>query len=329
MTRVVSFINYKGGVGKTTTAYHFSSSLAQHYGQRVLMIDIDPQTNLTFLCASIDQWQARKEAVGTITNLYRRFAQGQVLDVERFIWNDTVNTGRHPILGLDLIPCDIDLLGEDLSSGQVINTYSPMQVLRQTAQQYLHDRSFLIEVIDEVREDYDWIVIDCPPNLYLMTQNALFASDYYVVTAIPDHLSTIGLSILTQKIDKIGAEISEWVNYSDWRNFLSQEIDQPLSESKGAPEIARLGAIVFVMVRIGGMRVTNTHGETMDEIALEPFAEGKVVSQYTTELIGYSEAAENRVPVWEHNSENARRATLKNEYPEITRELFGLLRGTP
>jgi chromosome partitioning protein len=54
MTKVISFINYKGGVGKTTTAFHVSSSLAQHYGQRVLMIDIDPQTNLTFLCANVD-----------------------------------------------------------------------------------------------------------------------------------------------------------------------------------------------------------------------------------------------------------------------------------
>lgn len=329
MTRVVSFINYKGGVGKTTTAYHFSSSLAQHYGQRVLMIDIDPQTNLTFLCASIDQWQTRKEAVGTITDLYRRFVQDEVLDVKKFIWNDTVNIGRHPILGLDLIPCDIDLLGEDLTSRHVISTYSPMEALRQTAQQYLRDRSFLTKVINEVREDYEWIVIDCPPNLYLMTQNALFASDYYVVTAIPDHLSTIGLSILTRKIDEIGTEISEWVHYSDWGNFLSQKIDQPLPESKSTPEIAQLGAIVFVMVRIGGTRVTNTHGETINEIASEPFAENKVVSQYTTELIGYSEAAENRVPVWEHQSDNARRATRKNEYPEITRELIGLLRRTP
>ena len=72
--------------------------------------------------------------------------------------------------------------------------------------------------------------------------------------------------------------------------------------------------------------ITNTHEDTMRTIALERFAKNKVVSKYTTELIGYSEAAENQVPVWEHNSENARRATGKNEYPEITRELMGMLR---
>ena len=329
MTTVVSFINYKGGVGKTTTAYHVSSSLAQHYGQSVLMIDIDPQTNLTFLCASIDQWRQRKENVGTITNLYRHFTQGQALDVTRFIWNDAVDIGRHPISGLDLIPCDIDLLGEDLGSRQAIGTYSLRQAIQQTEQQYLQERSFLIKVVDEVRDSYDWVVIDCPPNLYLMTQNALLASDYYVVTAIPDHLSTIGLNILTQKVDQIGAEISKWVNSTDWSAFLSQKIDQPLPESSSTPTVAQLGAIVFVKVRIGGRMITNTHEDTMDSIKLEPFAKGKVISKYTTELIGYSEAALARVPVWEHNRENARRAARKNEYPEITRELFAMLRGTP
>ena len=56
MPKVVSFINYKGGVGKTTSAYHVACSLAQHRRQRVLMIDIDPQTNLTFLCADVQRW---------------------------------------------------------------------------------------------------------------------------------------------------------------------------------------------------------------------------------------------------------------------------------
>ena len=53
MPKVVSFINYKGGVGKTTSAYHVACCLAQHHSQKVLMIDIDPQTNLTFLCATV------------------------------------------------------------------------------------------------------------------------------------------------------------------------------------------------------------------------------------------------------------------------------------
>ena len=311
MPKVVSFINYKGGVGKTTSAYHVACSLAQHYRQRVLMIDIDPQTNLTFLCADIDQWERRKNRTGTIKNLYDRYVNGVTLDVRRFIWNDVVVVGRNPIRGLDLIPCDIDLLGEDIGGSQVVGTFPTMQALQQNAQRYMREMSFLRRVIDDTEDRYQWVIIDCPPNLYLMTQNALHASDYYVVTAIPDHLSTIGLNILTNKVSRIGDTVSH---------------ASTLAGLTEARSVAELGAIVFVKVRLGGSRITTTHETTMRAISQLPFAATKVVQKYTTELIGYGEAAENQVPVWEHNSQNARRVTANNEYPEITRLLMLKLR---
>ena len=64
---------------------------------------------------------------------------------------------------------------------------------------------------------------------------------------------------------------------------------------------------------------------TMTEISSGAYAQQKVVSKYTTELIGYSEAAENRLPVWEHDSDNARRVRRNNEYPEITRQLMAMI----
>ncbi len=274
------------------------------------MIDIDPQTNLTFLCASITQWERRKNSIGTIKDLYDRFTKGYSLDVRKFIWNGAVVIDRYPISKLDLIACDIDLLGEDLGGGQIVGTFPTTEALRKNSQSYLRERYFLKRVIEDVEDKYDWIVIDCPPNLYLMTQNALHASDYYVVTAIPDHLSTIGLSILTKKIQKIGRDIS---TASHWAG------------ASIGHTVADLGAIVFVKVRIGGSMITTTH-ETTINAALRQFTKDKVVPKYTTELIGYSEAAENRVPVWEHNSDNARRAAHKNEYPEITRELINRLK---
>ena len=310
MPTVVSFINYKGGVGKTTSAYHVACSLAQHRGQRVLMIDIDPQTNLTFLCAEIEQWERRKRSVGTIKNLYEQFTQGSALEVRRFIWNNAVVVGRNPIHGLDLIPCDIELLGEDLSmAGEIVGTYSTIQALRQNARRYIRELSFLKRVVEEVSDRYDWVVIDCPPNLYLMTQNALHASDYYVVTAIPDHLSTIGLNTLATKVEEIGRRIAD---------------AQPLAGVDGHT-VAELGGIIFVKVRLGGTMITNTHETTMSSIADNQRFRGKVISPYTTELIGYSEAAERQVPVWEHNSENARRAAQGNTYPQIAWQLMRCL----
>lgn len=153
------------------------------------------------------------------------------------------------------------------------------------------------------------MVIDCPPNLYLMTQNALHASDYYVVTAIPDHLSTIGLNILIGKVKEIGRDIA---------------VAQPLAGEDGQ-SVAALGGIVFVKVRLGGSMITNTRSVTMRSIMDDADIGAKVVQKWTTELIGYSEAAQARVPVWEHSTDNARRATQYDEYPTITRELFNRL----
>ena len=311
MPRVVSFINYKGGVGKTTTAYHVACSLAQHYNQKVLLIDIDPQTNLTFLCVDVNQWRRRKRNTGTIRDLYRRYVDNQQLDVSQYIWNNPVTVRRFPIRGLDLIPCDIDLLGEDLGEGQPVGTFPTFEALKRNANEYVRGLSFLKQVIAEAGGKYHWVIIDCPPNLYLMTQNALHASDYYVVTAIPDHLSTIGMNILINKVSRIGQTISSACT---------------LAGQSRQRTIAELGAIIFVKVRIGGSLITTTHEDTISRVSSQTPTMGLVVRTHTTELIGYSEAAENRIPVWEHTSQNARLATEKNQYPEITNELIQRLR---
>lgn len=172
--------------------------------KKVLLIDIDPQTNLTFLCASIEDWETRKSKVGTIATMYKRYLNRNPIDVKRYLWETPIRLRdgrRHP--RIDLVPCDIDLIGEDIGSGQIAGAYPSMEMLKMNAQQFMRDRDFLAKAIDEVRDKYDYILIDCPPNLYLMTQNALVASDYYIVTAIPDHLSTIGLNILINKVKKI------------------------------------------------------------------------------------------------------------------------------
>ena len=155
------------------------------------------------------------------------------------------------------------------------------------------------KALKEVEDDYDYILIDCPPNLYLMTQNALAASKWYVVTAIPDHLSTIGLSILQTKVQRIG-------------DFLKSA--QTFAGGSGsAIKVAERGGVIFVRVRIGGSRLTNMHLGTMVNVA-KLLGDGACFADWTTELIGYSEAAENAVPVWMLQSEAAERAAAKQEY---------------
>ena len=303
--RIFSFINYKGGVAKTTSTYHIGCWLAGSKQKRVLLIDIDPQTNLTFLCASIEDWRRRRERVGTIADMYRRFLDNNPIDVKRYLWREPIRLRdgrRHP--KIDLVPCDVELIGEDIGSGQVAGAYPSMEMLRRNAEQFLRDRDFLVKVIDEVRDDYDYVLIDCPPNLYLMTQNALCVSDHYIVTAIPDHLSTIGLNILIRKVQDIDNLMKNAVVIA--------------GRKEGRNRVAKFGAVLFVRVRIGGSRLTMAHESRMEDIR----SNLQCFDTHTTELIGYTEAAENSLPVWLHDSDNARRATQKQEYPYIVEELL-------
>jgi chromosome partitioning protein len=179
--------------------------------------------------------------------------------------------------------------------------------LRKQANQYLRDRMFMKKLLREVEDSYDYILIDCPPNLYLMTQNALAASQWYLVTAIPDHLSTIGLSILQKKVTRIGEFLKSAQTFA--------------SASKNDLSVARLGGIVFVRVRIGGTMVTNVHSEKMAEVRIL-VGDNLCFPTYTTELIGYSEAAESTAPIWMLDTPNAIRASSKHEYQNITREFL-------
>jgi chromosome partitioning protein len=303
--KVISFINYKGGVGKTTTTYHIGCSLAQHHGKKVLLVDIDPQTNLTLLCAVHEKWKEFKDRNGTIATMYHRFLDKRAIDTKRCIWRSPIVVGRQRISGLDLIPCDIDLLGEDLGGGQVSGYFPTMELLKRNSEQYIRDRLFMRRSLVEVEDDYDYVLIDCPPNLYLMTQNALVASKWYVVPTIPDHLSTIGLSILREKVGKIGTLLRAAQTFTGGS-------DKPLG-------IADLGGIIFVRVRIGGTVLVNAHASKMESIR-QDFGEALCFAVHTTELIGYTEAAQSTAPIWMHSSTNASRAASRREYERITDE---------
>jgi len=307
--KIVSFINYKGGVGKTTTTYHVGCSLAFHHGKKILLVDIDPQTNLTFLCVDYPSWQGFKNNNGTIATLYHRFRKKLPLQTKKYIWQSAVGHGRsQKIPNINLLPCDLELLGEDL--GGVSPTLpgpppaNPFQGLQKQAKQTLREWLFLKEALFEVQNDYDYILIDCPPNIYMMTQNALVASDCYVVTTIPEYLSTIGLQILTRKVREIGQKVINVAN---------------LAGTSGL-KVAELGGIIFVKLRIGRTMITQQHHGQMAQIQRD-FPQ-HCFESHTTELIGYSEAAESRLPVWLTGTATARYAAAKMEYENITTEFL-------
>lgn len=298
MTRILSIINYKGGVGKTTTTYHIGAWLALQHNKKVLLVDVDPQANLTFLCATPERWESFRDSTGTIADLYRAHLKGQPFDLNTILWKNPIESAGKPVVpGLDLVPSDVELLGIDLDLQASSTGFTRLE---DAALQHIDKRCILRNALQSVSDDYDYILIDCPPNLYLVTQNALAVSEAYIVTALPDHLSTIGLQILYDRIGKLNKLLA----------YASAISESPVTGPN-------LGGIIFVRVRMGGTKITKAHKRKMGEIQTHY---GDVVFEsYTTEGIGYGEASELALPVFLIDSLNTER--VANHYREIGDEL--------
>jgi len=165
MTKIISIVNQKGGVGKTTTTVNLSAYLAQH-GEKVLVIDLDPQGNAT-------------SGYGFDKNLL----ETSVYDL---LVNDTPisdviqSTNREKI---DMCPTNINLAGAEV---ELVSAMSRETILKRA--------------VETISENYDFILIDCPPSLGLLTLNALAASTDVIVPIQGEYYALEGL---TQLIDTI------------------------------------------------------------------------------------------------------------------------------
>jgi chromosome partitioning protein len=166
MSKIIAIANQKGGVGKTTTAVNLSSCMAE-LGVRVLAVDIDPQGNMTSGLGAKDK--SDKSIYDVIINS---------VPAQEAIINTVVK-------GLDIIPSEINLSGAEV---ELVNVMAREQVLKRA--------------LADVKSSYDYIIIDCPPSLGLLTLNALTAADtllvpiqceYYALEGLVQLMNTVSL----------------------------------------------------------------------------------------------------------------------------------------
>lgn len=187
----VAFINLKGGVGKTTLAVNFAAYCGS-LGYRTLLLDLDPQTNATFCCMSIDDWQEHKNTRGTVADLLKAREHAHGGDAEIGPRDVIV---RNVFQNVDLLPSDLDLFTVDL------------ELAARTAREQI-----LNNELEEIKGDYDVFVCDCPPNLTIPTQNAIALSDFYVIPVSPDYLSALGISLLKNRVQRITHALRHQIN---------------------------------------------------------------------------------------------------------------------
>ncbi len=200
---VISFINLKGGVAKTTTSVAVAEVLASLHRKHVLFIDLDPQTNATINLVGESEWKKRDEAGLTLAQMFNDRLEPH--RPPRFSIGDAIVHGASRIDGgisrLDLLPSSIEFIDiqEKLPFVAMQGNYdqNPQEILRQSLQ----------PVIDR----YDYVIIDCPPSLGIVTKNGLRISTHYAIPTIPDIVSTWGIFQIVTNIDRFSESIGRQI----------------------------------------------------------------------------------------------------------------------
>ncbi len=200
MGMIISLLNHKGGVGKTTSAINIGAGMVE-LGKRVLLLDLDPQANLTLSLGITRQPVTIYEAMRGESDL-------QPVQVKP---------------NLDVVTSNLDLSGAE------------MELINEAGREYI-----LRELLSPLRETYDYIIIDCPPSLGLLTLNALTSSDYVVIPLQTEFLAMQGLAKIKQVIQKVRLRLNKHLDIGgvlptmyDARKVLNRDVVETIKKHFG------------------------------------------------------------------------------------------------
>lgn len=221
---VLSSVNLKGGVGKTAISVNFAAYCGL-CGYKTLLIDLDPQTNASFATIGVKAWEDHASSKGTVADLLgartHNNAEGRTRNAADVVFSNAFDN-------VDLIPSHVDLFTVDLDlSGATA---------RETK---------LRKAIKPLKEQYDIIICDCPPNLTVPSQNALAISTHYVIPVSLDFLSAIGVGLLITRVEELSEDLEHPITNS---GIILSRVGRP-AQHRDATEAtlrsAPFGALVF------------------------------------------------------------------------------------
>lgn len=305
--RVVAVMNYKGGVGKTTLTANLGAVAASR-GLRVLLLDLDPQTNLTFSFFSIDDWHDRLKDKRTIRLWYDAEMPGRDVSLaDLVVTPERVNAALRNSAGqLDLISSHLGLIDIDL---ELAARLGGTTTIEGSKRKFLDLHGCLRRALDDSRfSEYDLVLIDCAPNFGLVTKTAIVASEHILVPAKADYLSTLGLDYLVGNCAGLVEQFNDYVNH------------KPGTGDHRPIDPSFLG-VVFTMVQIYAQQVTFAQHSYVEEVHLNsrvPVLKSKIRNSPRH----FGDAGESGIPAM-------LRATGKdevvNEFDQLADEFLGAL----
>lgn len=302
MGKRVSIINFKGGVGKTTLAFHLAAGLVRfNEDVRVLLIDVDHQSSLSLVCLRPADWDAAVNEQRTIDRVFRHLLDGAPMPSTELVIHQPL--ARSGYDHLDLVPASLHLDETEIelaafSSGDPIRSEWNKRTLISRWLESSH-----------LDEQYDYIIFDCPPATKLVTQNALAASHGYIVPAVPEAVMERGAPHLVQLIK---------TSIDDKLKALAKFGDRVSTYVEGTSLVAVV--ITRIQTSRGYSGYTNDH--TIHLRSLQRQWPNHLLEPYIEQGIGISETLTMGVPVYDRaDTQNIGGRGLHRQYQGLVQGL--------
>jgi chromosome partitioning protein len=245
MVKIVSVINLKGGVAKTTTTIQLAECLVAEFDCRVLVIDLDPQTNASIALIGEERWEKVDDNEQTLFHLFNdKLESKSKFNLNQAIQQGTsnLNLPKLHLLASSIRFIDIQDRIEDIAK-KTSYKIGPMEIIKTSLAGEL--------------KNYDYVLIDCPPNLGFITQNGIEISDYYFIPTIPDTLSTYGIPQIVRKINDFKKERSLAINCLGL--LVTKYVSNSSAHSRGMRDLPARFARIFNELDIPESPVFDVH----------------------------------------------------------------------